>query len=138
MPGKHKNPTISFRPTEYERIQIETRIAMSGMQKRQYITKACIYSNIVVVGKKENIQRIVDAAEEMQQTMIDIKEQLLSGAAPPLSDEGLEELKAECTALATTIVDILNGAAYLFQDNTKNENQNTAEQPTKTESLTQQ
>lgn len=138
MPGKHKNPTISFRPTEYERIQIETRIAMSGMQKRQYIVRACIYSNIVVVGKKENIQRIVDAAEEMQQTMIDIKEQLLSGAAPPLSDEGLEELKAECTALATTIVDILNGAAYLFQDNTKNENQNTVEQPSKTEPLTQQ
>lgn len=53
MPGKHKNPAISFRPTEYERIQIETRIAMSGMQKRQYIVRACIYSNIVVVGKKK-------------------------------------------------------------------------------------
>ncbi len=92
MPGQHKNPTISFRPTEYERIQIETRIAMSGMQKRQYIIRACIYSNIVVVGKKENIQRIVDAAEEMQQTINDIKEQLLSGAVPSLSDEGLKEL----------------------------------------------
>ena len=136
MPGKHKNQTISFRPTEYERIQIETRIAMSGMQKRQYIVRACIYSNIVVVGKKENIQRIVDAAEEMQQTMKDIKEQLLSGTVPPLSDNGLEELKTECVALATTIVDILNGAAYLFQSSTKKENQNSAEQPPKTELLT--
>lgn len=135
MPGQHKNPTISFRPTEYERIQIETRIAMSGMQKRQYIIRACLYSNIIVVGKKENIQRIVDAAKEMQQTMNDIKEQLLYGTVPSLSDDGLEELKAECTALATTIVDILNGAAYLFQNNTKRENQNPAEQPTKTEQL---
>ena len=133
MPGQHKNPTISFRPTEYERIQIETRIAMSGMQKRQYIIRACIYGNIIVVGKKENIQRIVDAAEEMQQTMKDIKEQLLSGTVPPLSDNGLEELKTECAALATTIVDILNGAAYLFQSSTKKENQNSAEQPPKTE-----
>ena len=136
MPGQHKNPTISFRPTEYERIQIETRIAMSGMQKRQYIIRACIYGNIIVVGKKENIQRIVDAAEEMQQTMKDIKEQLLSGTVPPLSDNGLEELKRECAALATTIVDILNGAAYLFQSSTKKENQNSAEQPPKTEPLT--
>ncbi len=136
MPGQHKNPTISFRPTEYERIQIETRIAMSGMQKRQYIIRACIYGNIIVVGKKENIQRIVDAAEEMQQTMKDIKEQLLSGTVPPLSDNGLEELKTECAALATTIVDILNGAAYLFQSSTKKENQNSAEQPPKTEPLT--
>ena len=136
MPGQHKNPTISFRPTEYERIQIETRIAMSGMQKRQYIIRACIYGNIIVVGKKENIQRIVDAAEEMQQTMKDIKEQLLSGTVPPLSDNGLEELKTECAALATTIVDILNGAAYLFQKKKKKENQNSAEQPPKTEPLT--
>ena len=136
MPGQHKNPTISFRPTEYERIQIETRIAMSGMQKRQYIIRACIYGNIIVVGKKENIQRIVDAAEEMQQTMKDIKEQLLSGTVPPLSDNGLEELKTECAALATTIVDILNGAAYLFQSSTKKENPNSAEQPPKTEPLT--
>ena len=136
MPGQHKNPTISFRPTEYERIQIETRIAMSGMQKRQYIIRACIYGNIIVVGKKENIQRIVDAAEEMQQTMKDIKEQLLSGTVPPLSDNGLEELKTECAALATTIVDILNGAANLFQSSTKKENQNSAEQPPKTEPLT--
>lgn len=136
MPGQHKNPTISLRPTEYERIQIETRIAMSGMQKRQYIIRACIYGNIIVVGKKENIQRIVDAAEEMQQTMKDIKEQLLSGTVPPLSDNGLEELKTECAALATTIVDILNGAAYLFQSSTKKENQNSAEQPPKTEPLT--
>ena len=43
------------------------------------------------------IQRIVDAAKEMQQTMNDIKEQLLYGTVPSLSDDGLEELKAECT-----------------------------------------
>lgn len=72
----------------------------------------------------------------MQQTMKDIKEQLLSGTVPPLSDNGLEELKTECAALATTIVDILNGAAYLFQSSTKKENQNSAEQPPKTEPLT--
>ena len=113
MPGKHKNPTISFRPTESERIEIETRIALSGMQKRQYIIRACIYSKIVVVGKKENIQRIVDVAENMQQSMGEIAGRLQVGVVP-LSLEGWEEMKAECVALAKMIVDILNGAAYLF------------------------
>lgn len=120
MPGQHKNPTISFRPTERERIEIETRIALSGMQKRQYIIRACIYANIVVVGKKENIQRIVDAVENMQQTMIEIAGQLLKGAVP-LSAERWEEMRTEYVALANMIVDILNGSAYLFDKNVEAE-----------------
>lgn len=48
MPEQRKNQTISFRPTEREQIEIETRIALSGMQKRQYIIHACIYANMVV------------------------------------------------------------------------------------------
>lgn len=122
MPGKHKNPTISFRPTEEERIEIETRIALSGMQKRQYIIRACIYSKIVVVGTKENIQRIVDVAENMQQTMHEIVGRLQEGAVP-LSSQGWEELKVECIALAKMIVDILNGAAYLFDSNKESKRQ---------------
>lgn len=114
MPGQHKNPTISFRPTERERIEIETRIALSGMQKRQYIIHACIYANIVVVGRKENIQRIVDSVENMRQSMIEIAGQFQKGAVS-LSVEGWGEMKMECIAVANTIVDILNGAAYLFE-----------------------
>lgn len=116
MPGIHKNPTISFRPTAQERVEIETRIALSGMQKRQYITRACIYANIVVVGKKENVQRIVDEVEKLRQSMQDIVGQLLEGAVP-LSVEGWKEMQMECIALANTVVDILNGAAYLFRKN---------------------
>lgn len=48
MPGQRKNQTISFCPTEREQIEIETRSALSGMQKRQYIIHACIYANTVV------------------------------------------------------------------------------------------
>lgn len=52
MPGVHKNNTISFRPSEWERINIEERAALSGMAKKDFITRSCIYSNICVVGKK--------------------------------------------------------------------------------------
>lgn len=34
MPSVHKNNTISFRPSEWERINIEERAALSGMAKR--------------------------------------------------------------------------------------------------------
>lgn len=37
MPGIHKNNTISFRPSEWERINIEERAALSGMTKKDFI-----------------------------------------------------------------------------------------------------
>lgn len=61
MPGKHKEPTIAFRPSAWARAIIEQRAALSGIYKKDFITRSCVYSNIVVVGKKENIQRIVES-----------------------------------------------------------------------------
>lgn len=55
MPGKHNYPTISFRPSSWERALIEERADASGMYKKDFITRSCIYSNIVVVGKKEHV-----------------------------------------------------------------------------------
>lgn len=72
MPGVHKNNTISFRPSEWERINIEERAALSGMAKKDFITRSCIYSNICVVGTKNNIQKIVDAVEEMKNVVNEI------------------------------------------------------------------
>lgn len=113
MPGKHKNPTIAFRPSEWERALIEQRAALSGMHKKDFIARSCIYSNIVVVGNRENIQRIVDVLQEMQMVMGEIAGQLQSGDFA-LSDDSYQELKRDYLALAVTVVDIVNGAAYLF------------------------
>lgn len=79
MPGKHKNPTIAFRPSDWQRTLIEERAAMSGHYKKDFIIRSCIYSNIVVVGNQANIKRIVDALQEMQCTMKEIVRQLQSG-----------------------------------------------------------
>lgn len=113
MPGKHKEPTISFRPKAWERAIIEQRAALSGMHKKDFISRSCVYSNIVVVGKRENIQRIIDELQEMQMVMKEVAEQIQSGGLV-LSDESYQELKRDYLALAVTIVDIVNGAAYLF------------------------
>ncbi len=113
MPGKHKDSTIAFRPSEWERALIEQRAALSGMYKKDFIARSCIYSNIVVVGKRENIQRIVDALQEMQMVMKEIAGQIQSGDFA-LSDDSYQEMKRDYLALAVTAVDIIDGAAYLF------------------------
>ena len=83
------------------------------MCKKNFIARSCVYSNIVVVGKKENIQRIVNALQEMQSIMKEIAGQIASGNFT-LTDENYEELKKDYLALVITIVDIVDGVAYLF------------------------
>ncbi len=58
MNNQHKNPTISFRVSEYERKAIEARILASGMMKKDYFVRSCIYNRICVVGKKETIESV--------------------------------------------------------------------------------
>lgn len=95
MPGKHKEPTIAFRPSAWARAIIEQRAALSGIYKKDFITRSCVYSNIVVVGKKENIQRIVDSLQEMQMVIKEIAGQIQSGDFS-LSEESYLELKRDC------------------------------------------
>ena len=114
MPSKHKDPTIAFRPSAWARALIEQRAAISGIYKKDFITRSCVYSHIAVVGRKENIQRIVDALQEMQSVMKEIAREIQSGDFS-LSEESYQELKRDYLALAITVVDIVDGAAYLFE-----------------------
>ena len=123
MPGKHKDSTIAFRPSAWARAIIEQRAALSGIYKKDFITRSCVYSYITVVGKRENIQRIVDALQEMQEVMKEIAGQIQSGDFS-LSEEGYQELKRDFLALVVTIVDILDGAAYLFDKERSAERRN--------------
>ncbi len=113
MPGVHKNNTISFRPSEWERILIEERAALSGMNKKDFIARSCIYSNICVVGKKENIQKIIDALQEVKYTMQEISSSINTGDFP-LSEDSFKEMSMHYYAVCLTIVEILDGASYLF------------------------
>ena len=123
MPGKHKEPTIAFRPSAWTRAIIEQRAALSGIYKKDFITRSCVYSRVTVVGKKENIQRIVDALQEMQMVMKELAGQIQSGEFS-LSDEGYRKLKNDYLALVLTVVDIVDGAAYLFEKECSAERRN--------------
>lgn len=123
MPGKHKESTIAFRPSAWARAIIEQRAALSGIYKKDFITRSCVYSHVTVVGKKENIQRIVDALQETQMVMKELVGQIQSGEFS-LSDEGYRELKNDYLALVLTVVDIEDGAAYLFEKECSAERRN--------------
>ena len=80
---------------------IEERAALSGQRKKDFIDWSCIYSNIVVVGKLENIKRIVDSLQEMQYVMRAIVRQLQSGDFS-LSEDAYKEMKEDYLAMAVT------------------------------------
>lgn len=65
MSNQHKNPTISFRVSEYERNAIEAHILASGMMKKDYFVRSCIYNQICVVGKKEMIYPLVEVLRKL-------------------------------------------------------------------------
>lgn len=120
--AKRRDATITFRPSNWQKKLIEQRIALSGQYQKDFIIRSCIYSNIVVVGTKENIKRIVNTLQEMQYVMKEIVGQMQSKEFV-LSDEAYQELKEDYLAFMITVMDIMNGAAYLFDKESNSDNQ---------------
>lgn len=114
MSGVHKNPTISFRITEAERRQIEAKIIASGMSKKDYFARSCIYNRVCVVGKKETVYRLVEELREMQTVIQDVAEQFRQEKTT-LTHEGLQEMQTDFTNMLQAILWMLDGARYLWE-----------------------
>ena len=95
MSGVHKYPTISFRISPREREEIEAKILASGMSKRDYFVRSCIYNRVCVVGKKELIYQLVEELKIMQTNIREVAEQL-EQAEITLSEEGVQDMKNDC------------------------------------------
>ena len=118
MSNKHKNPTISFRITDAERKQIEARILASGMMKKDYFVRSCIYNRICVVGKKETIYPLVQTINALYLQLLEMQKAFTStGATPDIlpSLEAIRDLQTEYTNMLTAIIDLLDGAKYLWE-----------------------
>lgn len=124
MSNQHKNPTISFRITDAERKQIEARILASGMMKKDYFVRSCIYNRVCVVGKKETIYPLVQTVNalylqllEMQKAFTSTDSDTIVTATPDKlpSLEAIKELQTEYTNMLTAIIDLLDGAKYLWE-----------------------
>lgn len=119
MSGVHKYPTISFRISPRERDEIEAKIIVSGMQKKDYFVRSCIYNRVCVVGKKEVIYRLVEELQLMQTNIADVVSQF-ERREVTLSDEGLVQMRNDCLDMLKAILWMLDGAKYLWQETEEN------------------
>ena len=118
MSNQHKNPTISFKITDAERKQIKARILASGMMKKNYFVRSCIYNRICVVGKKQTIYPLVQTVNALYLQLLEMQKAFTttvdtSDTLP--SSEAIKELQTEYTNMLTAIIDLLDGAKYLWE-----------------------
>ena len=122
MSNQHKKTTISFRVSDAERKEIEARILASGMKKQDYFVRSCIYNRISVVGKKETIYPLVQTVNALYIKLLEMQkaftgaDDVTSVKAESLpSSEDIKELQTEYTNMLTAIIDLLDGAKYLWE-----------------------
>lgn len=118
MSNKHKNLTISFRVSDAERKQIEARILASGLMKKDYFIRSCIYNRICVVGKKETIYPLVQTVNALYLQLLEMQKAFISSTVAPdmiSTSEAIKELQSEYTNMLTAIIDLLDGAKYLWE-----------------------
>lgn len=118
MSNQHKNPTISFRISDAERKQIEARILVSGLMKKDYFIRSCIYNRICVVGKKETIYPLVQTVNTLYLQLLEMQKAFISSTVAPdmiSTSEAIKELQSEYTNMLTAIIDLLDGAKYLWE-----------------------
>lgn len=118
MSNQHKNPTISFRITDAERKQIEARIIASGMMKKDYFVRSCIYNRICVVGKKETIYPLVQTVNALYLQLLEMQKVFTTHDCTPdtlPSSEAIKDLQTEYTNMLTAIIALLDGAKYLWE-----------------------
>ena len=118
MSNQHKNPTISFKITDVERKQIKARILASGMMKKNYFVRSCIYNRICVVGKKETIYPLVQTVNALYLQLLEMQKVFTTPDCSPdtlPSSEAIKELQTEYTNMLTAIIALLDGAKYLWE-----------------------
>lgn len=118
MSGVHKHPTISFRVSDREREMIESKILASGMQKKDYFVRSCIYNRVCVVGKKETVYQIVERLQEMENRLVELAEQI-DGKNPGITSKEIRDLREAYEDMLKAILWMLDGARYLWQGEEK-------------------
>ena len=118
MSGTHKYPTISFRISPREREEIEAKILVSGMKKKDYFVRSCIYNRVCVVGKKETVYQIVEKLKEMENHLLELAEQL-KDKKPEITSEEIRELHTAYEDMLKAVLWMLDGAKYLWEGTDK-------------------
>lgn len=116
MSGTHKYPTISFRVSPRERQEIEAKILASGLQKKDYFIRSCIYNKVCVVGKKETVDVLVERVAELERVLKEIEKRIVTGIYDEFPKD-IQVVKAQYIDLLKAILWMLDGAKYLWKEN---------------------
>ena len=114
MSGNHKNPTISFRISNYERREIDAKIKASGMMKKDYFVRSCIYNRVCVVGKKETVYVLVQELENMQKNIKELYDAFQNNKIQ-VFEEDIQDLQLDYENMLKAIIWMLDGARYLWE-----------------------
>ena len=120
MSNQHKHPTISFRVSDAKREQIEARILASGMIKKDYFVRSCIYNHICVVSKKETIYPLVQTVNALYLQLLEMQKAFVGYYQDqnpdnlPTSNE-ITELQTSYNNMLSAIIELLDGAKYLWE-----------------------
>ena len=122
MSNQHKHPTIS----DAEQKQIEARILASGMMNKDYFVRSCIYNRICVVGKNETIYPLVQTVNALYLQLLEMHKAFVGYCQDqnpdnlPTSNE-IAELQTSYNNMLSAIIDLLDGAKYLWEGGAHNE-----------------
>ena len=101
-----------------EREEIEAKIFASGMKKKDYFVRSCIYNRVCVVGKKETVYQIVERLQEMENRLVELAEQI-DVKKPGITSEEIRDLQETYENMLKAILWMLDGARYLWQGEEK-------------------
>lgn len=100
--NRQRNRTISFRLSDSEVKTLEARIEASGIKKTDYYIHSCLYGRIVVVGSKENINRLIDELHEMELVLKLLLDEIQNGDLQS-ADEKIGKVKEDYIAMVKAI-----------------------------------
>ena len=92
--ARKRNTIINFRVSPEEKVRIDARIAMTGLNKAEFFIESCLYQTVLVKG---NIRTF----REYDRTMEKIAGQLQKGTKP-------EDMDPELLEAWKTILEILD------------------------------
>jgi len=107
--NRQRNHTISFRVSPTERKDIEARIEVSGIKKNKYYISSCLYGRIVVVGSRENVDRLITAMNEME-LMLKVLADEINGGEYINTSKKIESVRDDYCSMLKSIIELVQEA----------------------------
>lgn len=111
---RERNKTITFRLSEKEKSFLDARIQASNLKKTDYYVRACLYNQIVVVGKREHIDRLIEQLHEMELMLKVLLEEVQIGNDKRVCNE-IQRVKDDYISMVEAIYEIAKAGNQILK-----------------------